>query len=66
MSVVVKPIKATKSEIKKYVQFGIDLYKGNDCFVPPIVFDEIDTLLPEKNPVLPDESRKAGKNEQFN
>lgn len=52
MSVVVKPIKATKSEIKKYVQFGIDLYKGNDCFVPPIVFDEIDTLLPEKNPAF--------------
>ena len=24
------------------------------------------TILPEKNPVLPDESRKAGKNEQFN
>lgn len=52
MSVVVKPIKATKSEIKKYVQFGIDLYKGNDCFVPPIVFDEIDTLLLEKNPAF--------------
>ena len=52
MSVVVKPIKATKSEIKKYVQFGIDLYKGNDCFVPPIVFDEIDSLLPEKNPAF--------------
>ena len=52
MSVVVKPIKATKSEIKKYLQFGIDLYKGNDCFVPPIVFDEIDTLLPEKNPAF--------------
>ena len=52
MSVVVKPIKATKSEIKKYVQFGIDLYKGNDCYVPPIVFDEIDTLLPEKNPAF--------------
>lgn len=52
MSIEVRAIKATKSEIKKYVQFGIDLYKGNDCYVPPLIFDEIDTLLPEKNPAF--------------
>ena len=52
MSIVVKPINFTKSELKKYVQFGIDLYKGNDCYVPPIVFDEIDSLRPEKNPAF--------------
>ena len=52
MSIIVKPINAKKSEIKKYVQFGIDLYKGNDCYVPPLVFDEIDSLLPDKNPAF--------------
>ena len=52
MSIVVKPINHTKSEIKKYVKFGIYLYKGNDCYVPPLIFDEIDTLLPEKNPAF--------------
>ena len=52
MSIVVKPINHTKSELKKYVKFGIDLYKGNDCYVPPLVFDEIDSLLPEKNPAF--------------
>ncbi len=52
MSIIVKPINAKKSEIKKYVQFGIDLYKGNDCYVPPLVFDEVDSLLPDKNPAF--------------
>lgn len=52
MSVIVKPITPKKSELKKYVQFGIDLYKGNDCYVPPLVFDEIDTLRPDKNPAF--------------
>ncbi len=52
MSVIVKPITPKKSELKKYVQFGIDLYKGNDCYVPPLVFDEIDTLHPDKNPAF--------------
>lgn len=52
MSIVVKPINHTKSELKKYVKFGIDLYKGNDCYVPPLVFDEIDSLIPEKNPAF--------------
>lgn len=52
MSVIVKPITPKKSELKKYVQFGIDLYKGNDCYVPPLVFDEIATLRPDKNPAF--------------
>lgn len=52
MSVVVKPVSPCKRELKKYVQFGIDLYKGNDCFVPPLIFDEVNTLLPEKNPAF--------------
>ena len=41
-----------KKELKKYVQFGIDLYAGNPCYVPPLVIDEVDTLLPGKNPAF--------------
>lgn len=50
MSVKIVPIRPLKRDLRKYVQFGIDLYAGNDCFVPPLVFDEIDTFLPQKNP----------------
>ena len=49
MSIEVKAINPTKDELKKYIQFGIDLYKCNDCYVPPLFFDEIDTLRPDKN-----------------
>lgn len=50
MSVSIKAIEPVKKEIKKYVNFGIDLYEGNDYFVPNLVFDEVHTLLPSKNP----------------
>ncbi len=52
MSVIVKPISPTKKELKKYVQFGIELYKGNDCYVPPLISDDINTLSPDKNPAF--------------
>ncbi|MDE7376465.1 MAG: N-acetyltransferase [Muribaculaceae bacterium] len=50
--VVIKPIEPTPRELKKYVQYGIDLYKGNDCFVPPLIMDEVGTLDPKKNPAF--------------
>lgn len=52
MSVTVKPILPTKSNLEKYVQFGIDLYKGNDYFVPPLIIDEVATLSPDSNPAF--------------
>ena len=52
MSVTVRAIPATKKELSLYVQFGIDLYKGNPYFVPPLIFDDVNTLLPEKNPAF--------------
>lgn len=50
--VEIKKITTEKSDLKKFVKFGIDLYKGNDCFVPPLIVDEISTLDPEKNPAF--------------
>lgn len=52
MSVTIKPIPPLKKYLKQYVHFGIDLYRDNKYFVPPLVLDEINTLLPEKNPAF--------------
>ncbi len=49
MSVFVHPI-SSSDQIHQYVQFGIDLYKGNSCYVPPLIIDEVATLTPDKNP----------------
>lgn len=52
MSVTITPLKPTRSELLRYVKFAIDLYKGNDCYVPPLIIDEIGTLSPKKNPAF--------------
>lgn len=52
MSVEIKIIPKTRTELRKFVKFGIDLYKGNDYFVPPLISDDVDTLDPEKNPAF--------------
>ena len=52
MSVTIEPIEATKSSLKKFVQFGIDHYRGNEFFVPPLLMDDVNTLLPDKNPAF--------------
>lgn len=51
-SVKITPVAPDKKELKKFVKFGIDLYAGNPCYVPPLVFDEINTLRPDKNPAF--------------
>lgn len=50
MSVFVHPISSSKDQLEQYVQFGIDLYKDNPYFVPPLVADDIFTLDPDANP----------------
>lgn len=52
MSVEIREIPYTRKALKPYVKFGIDLYKGNPYYVPPLIFDEVNTLLPEKNPAF--------------
>ncbi len=41
----------SKADIKKFVLFQIELYKNNDCFVPPIIKDEVNIFNPEINQV---------------
>lgn len=52
MAIEIRKINPTQSDLRKYVKYGIDLYKENPYFVPPLIFDEIDTLRPDKNPAF--------------
>ena len=48
----VKAIAKTPKELTKFVKFEIDLYKGSDYYVPPLITDDVDTLNPLKNPAF--------------
>lgn len=50
--VQIKQIEPTKANLKKFTQFQIDLYDGNPYYVPPLISDDVDTLLPEANPAF--------------
>ncbi|MCM1503648.1 MAG: N-acetyltransferase [Muribaculum sp.] len=52
MSVEIREIAPTRSELKKYTEFGIRLYDGSPYYVPPLVKDDIDTLSPGINPAF--------------
>ena len=49
--ITIKEVK-TKRELRRFVQFGIDLYKGNNYFCPPIILDELNIFSPSGNPAL--------------
>jgi hypothetical protein len=42
----------TSKDLKKFVDFPFSLYKGNAFWVPPLKFDEINTLRKDKNPAF--------------
>ena len=52
MAVEIRPVNPTKKELSKFVKFGIDLYKDNPYFVPPLVMDDVNTLTPSVNPAF--------------
>ncbi len=52
MSINIHPIATDRDQLSQYVQFPIDLYRDNDCYVPPLVSDQIATLTPEANPAF--------------
>lgn len=49
MPVTIKEV-LTRSDLKKFVGFPLELYKGNPCYVPSIFGDDMDTFTPKKNP----------------
>ena len=42
----------TRNELKAFVKFPMELYKGNPYYVPPLIEDELDTLDKNVNPVF--------------
>lgn len=50
MSIYVHPIATDRDQLSQYVQFPIDLYRDNSCYVPPLIIDKIATLDPDSNP----------------
>ncbi len=42
----------TKKELKDFIKFSFDLYKGNPYWVPPIINDELEGFNKEENPAF--------------
>lgn len=51
-NIEVKAVEPTARQLRKMVKWGLSLYDGNPYYVPPLVFDEVNTLLPSKNPAF--------------
>ena len=51
MSIQIKEV-TTRKELKQFVKFSIDLYKGNPYYVPCLIEEEMMTLDKEKNPAF--------------
>ena len=49
--IIIKEV-TTRRELRRFVQFGIDLYEGNPYFCPPIILDELNAFNPKGNPAL--------------
>lgn len=51
MAIEIKQV-ATKKEMKQFIQFGNQLYKGTPYYCPTLDFDEMNTFDSSKNPAL--------------
>ncbi|MBI4364808.1 MAG: hypothetical protein HY568_05195 [Candidatus Latescibacteria bacterium] len=51
MTVVIREV-ASGKDLERFIRFPFDLYRGSDCWVPPLVFDERNTLRRDKNPAF--------------
>ena len=51
MSIEIRKV-TDKSLLKQFVYFNINLYKGCEQYVPPLIYDEFATLNRDKNPAF--------------
>ena len=51
MSITIQEISGTRG-LKKFAKFPINLYKGNEYYVPSLVLDEVGTLNSKNNPAF--------------
>lgn len=50
--ITIEKIPATVRDLRRYFKWRIDFYNDNPYFVPPLVMDDVNTLLPDKNPAF--------------
>lgn len=43
---------SSKRDLKRFISFPLSLYRGNRCYVPPLNFDEMNTLRRDRNPAF--------------
>lgn len=48
-TLTIKEVKRER-DLRRFVQFGIDIFKGNNYYCPPLILDEIITFKKGKNP----------------
>ncbi|MDO5654901.1 MAG: GTP cyclohydrolase [Flavobacteriaceae bacterium] len=51
MSIVIQEV-VSKKELKRFIQFPMELYKNNSFYVPPLIKEEMEALDNAKNPVF--------------
>jgi len=51
MSIVLQEV-VSRKQLKTFVTFPFRLYRGNPCWIPPLIRDEMEVFTPEKNPCL--------------
>ena len=53
MAIEIRAVDHSKrSQIRKFVKFGLDFSKDSPYYVPPLVMDDCNTLSPKKNPAF--------------
>lgn len=48
----IKTIAPEKGNLRRFTKFQMELYKGNGCYVPPLLSDDVATLSPGVNPAF--------------
>jgi hypothetical protein len=51
MTVQMKEV-TTLKELKTFIRFPLSLYRNHPCYVPTLVFDDLNTLRRDKNPAF--------------
>ena len=50
--ITVEALRPTKSDLRRFARFAIDLYADSPFYVPQLISEEIETLMPSKNPAF--------------
>lgn len=51
MSAVIEEVRSNH-DLKRFIKFPFSIYKGNRYWIPPLLFDEMNTLRKDRNPAF--------------